>query len=130
MQRGIWLVLAAIATAALVGIALALAGVTNRGTTTTVERTVATTAQAPPSQTLPYDAEENAFMGSRNSGKGCLVHDSQQLCDCIYRKARAAGRAASELAALGPELPDSEPSWYGPTDGQCLVEVPEASVVG
>jgi hypothetical protein len=121
MRRGLWIVLAAIATAALVAIALALTGVTKRETTTTIERTVATTSQTPRTQTLPFDAEENTFMGN-SGGTGCLVHDSEQICDCIYRKARSEGHAASELAALGPELPANEPKWYLPTVGRCLAD--------
>lgn len=65
---------------------------------------------------LPYDSEENAFMGNPDT-RGCSLHrsgcfavvvtfdqKSQEVCDCAYRRLRAEGYPASQLAAVASTI--------------------------
>lgn len=135
-MRWIWVGLASVAVAALVTVALALSGVTKRSATRTVTTARATSSAQP--RTLPYDAEENAFMGQyswrgdADTSTGCLSEqDSQAVCDCAYRRLRAEGHPASELAAVGSavridsnsHLPVNDPSWMATTIAACWADL-------
>jgi hypothetical protein len=64
-------------------------------------------------------------MGSRSGGAGCLVDDSQQICDCVYRMLRSEGHPASQLASMGPDLTSGAgPIWYNHARGQCIADTP------
>lgn len=97
-------------------------------TATSTTTTTATTTTKP----LPYDAEENAFMGQfswsngTDTSTGCLARiDSQAACDCAYRALRADGYPASQLAAVASgiaienNLPDHTPSWMATEITRC-----------
>lgn len=116
-----WIALIVVALAIIVAgglVALSLRG--TRTHTTTVVAPVGTATTS-----LPYDAEENAFMGHVDTSDftksiGCLaIIGSQAACDCAYRHLRAQGHAASELAAVGSgvaienqnHLPVNAPGW-------------------
>jgi hypothetical protein len=76
--------------------------------TTTPSGSRVATLTYPTPQQLPYDSEENAFI------VGCLHQVySQSQCDCVYRELRSEGHAASQLAALGPDLTSGASGGYG-----------------
>ena len=80
---------------------------------------------------LPFDSEENAFMGNpdpQHSGAsrtGCFAivttfdSKSEEVCDCAYRQLRADGHRASQLAAVASSITmdiktrASMPGWFG-----------------
>lgn len=115
-----------------VGLALAALVLSACGSTTTTVTRVTVTATTPAKPQLPYDAEENAFMGQfswtggHDTSTGCLAMiDSQTVCDCTYRALRAQGYPASELAAIGSgisienNLPANVPAWLGHQEAVC-----------
>jgi hypothetical protein len=100
--------------------------------TTTTEAAPATTSSQQP---LPYDREENAFMGrflwkgGVDVSTGCLaIIDNQVACDCAYRSLRTDGYAASQLAAVGSavaisnNLPTNAPDWLLHTETVCELQ--------
>lgn len=103
-------------------------------TTVTVTTPAATSSTATPAtqQQLPYDPEEDAFMGhfawtnGADTSTGCLAEiDDQAACDCAYRRLRADGYPASQLAAVGSgitiesNLPAHDPAWMATTINAC-----------
>lgn len=119
-----------------------LMAVAGCGSTTTVTVTTAATTGPPAANTtkqLPYDPEENAFMGhfalanGVDTSTGCLAQiDDQAACDCAYRQLRADGHPASQLAAVGSgitienNLPAHDPSWMATAITKCSTD-PEGS---
>jgi hypothetical protein len=76
---------------------------------------------------LPFDPEENAFMGNtdpQDQGRdhtGCFAvlpnfdTKSEEVCDCAYRKLRAEGYPASQLAAVAASVNwtnNAGPKWF------------------
>jgi hypothetical protein len=82
---------------------------------------------------LPFDSEENAFMGDpdpRHNGvnrTGCFAivitfdRKSEEVCDCAYRALRALGHPASQLAAISSALAPSQlgPEWFNVEITRC-----------
>jgi hypothetical protein len=111
---------------------MAVAACGSSGTKSTTV-TVTSTSQ----QQLPYDPEENAFMGQyswtggMNTSTGCLaIVDNQAVCDCTYRSLRGEGYPASELAAvvsavaISNNLPTNAPAWLLHAQAVCSVSGP------
>jgi hypothetical protein len=84
---------------------------------------------------LPYDPEEDAFMGQfswtngHDTSTGCLAEiDDQIACDCAYRRLRADGYPASQLAAVGSgitiedNLTAHDPPWMARTIVACNLD--------
>jgi hypothetical protein len=87
---------------------------------------------------LPFDSEENAFVGDpdvKGRGRrptGCLWETfpldkkSLEVCDCAYRRLRADGYPASELAASGSAISYSSgenPKWLNETINECSADL-------
>ena len=75
-----------------------------------------TTTTSPVQFPLPFDSEENAFMGNPDpfhgglNRTGCFLvvttfdSRSEEVCDCAYRQLRDEGHPASELAAISARI--------------------------
>ncbi len=87
---------------------------------------------------LPFDSEENAFMGNPDpqhgglNRTGCFLvvatfdNKSEAVCDCAYRELRAEGHAASELAAISAGINASNstgPEWFNVAITKCWADL-------
>jgi hypothetical protein len=91
---------------------------------------------------LPFDSEENAFMGNPDpqhgglNRTGCFLvvatfdSKSEEVCDCAYRQLRAEGHPASELAAISASINASNnlgPEWFNVAITKCWADLDGSS---
>lgn len=132
-----WMLRAALSAIPLVAVAC------GSTTTVTVTTPAATSSTATPgtTQQLPFDSEENAFMGNpdpQHNGlnrTGCFAivatfdAKSEEVCDCAYRQLRADGHPASQLAAVASSITmaiktqASMPRWFGTEITRCWADL-------
>lgn len=90
---------------------------------------------------LPFDSEENAFMGNPDpqhgglNRTGCFAavttfdSKSEEVCDCAYRQLRGEGHPASQLAAVASSVTmaiktqTSMPAWFGTEITRCWADL-------
>lgn len=96
------------------------------------------TTTSPVQLPLPFDSEENAFMGNPDpqyggqNRTGCFVvvatfdSKSEEVCDCAYRQLRADGHPASQLAAISASINASHsvgPEWFNVAITKCWADL-------
>jgi hypothetical protein len=86
---------------------------------------------------LPFDPEENTFMGDPKHGidrTGCFAivatfdAKSEEVCDCAYRELRSEGHPASQLAAISASIsenaePHLGPMWFNVPITRCWADL-------
>jgi hypothetical protein len=135
----------AVATGALAGCGAGVkAGMKGSSTTTTSHTAapswVAGPYTSPVPASLPFDVEENTFIGTPDAqhhglGRtGCYAvvatfdSKSVEVCDCAYRQLRSEGYPASQLAAIATSIAANSktnqgPEWFNVPITKCWADL-------